>query len=336
MKKTNLFVIAVLLFIALPAYARSVSTEHIFYYFPNQKGYLSVEQNAEKIDILAPQIYTVGFDLKLGKAESEDILALAKKKKIDVMPLVVNAQFDKVLMTRILNDKDAQDEIIYNLIKEAKNRKYIGWQFDFENINHNDREAYVKFVEKTYKALKRRKLLFSVAVIPRTTDYNKFDWSQDWSSGYDISAISKSSDFISIMSYDDPTSQGPVASMTYVKKALAKTLETVPAKKISLGIPLYCWQWQTGKTKKIANVTYETAANTLLKYKQNGAASSYDKNHASELFEFIKDDGITNYLWCDNEQSVSTKITFSKEQKLRGVSYWAIGQEDKRIWNHLK
>ena len=63
--------------------------------------------------------------------------------------------------------------------------------------------------------------------------------------------------------------------------------------------------------------------------------SSYDKNYAAEVFEFIKDDGVTNYLWCDNQESISTKIAYSQKEKLRGVSFWAIGQEDKRIWDFI-
>jgi hypothetical protein len=33
--------------------------------------------------------------------------------------------------------KQAQNEIIISLILEAKKEKYIGWQFDFENINYS-------------------------------------------------------------------------------------------------------------------------------------------------------------------------------------------------------
>jgi spore germination protein YaaH len=99
-------------------------TENIFYYFPNIKGYQSLEKNYRDIDILAPQIYTVGYDLKLGKAQSEDVLKFAKKKRMDVMPLVIQSGFDKALMTGILNDHNAQDQIIKDLIDEAKKGIY--------------------------------------------------------------------------------------------------------------------------------------------------------------------------------------------------------------------
>lgn len=317
----------------IPTFAHA--SENIFYYYPTKSAYASVKKNYKKIDIIAPQIYTVGYDLKLGKAESEDILELADKKKIDVMPLVVNANFNQPLMSQILASTTAQDAIIADLVEEAKDRDFIGWQFDFENINHVDRDLYTAFVKRTHEVFKKEKLTLSVAVIPRTTPYDPNSTYQDWSSGYSIGDVAKVSDFVSIMSYDDPKSKGPVASIDYVNKALAFTLKDTPAEKISLGIPLYCWQWQSGIDGKIASVVYDTAYGTQKKYKKNGVKKSYSKEHEAELFYFIKDHGIPNFIWCDNEKSVKAKLGVIKKEGLRGLSAWAIGQESKKIWNVL-
>jgi spore germination protein YaaH len=310
------------------------TSENIFYYFPTTGGYQSVEKNYTQIDILAPQIYTVGYDLKLGKAEKTDILKLAAEKQIDVMPLVVNANFNKILMSDLLRDTKAQDVLIKDLIQEARNRNFIGWQFDFENINHLDRDLYTDFVKRAYTQFKKRKLVFSVAVIPRSTDYNPDSFDQDWSSGYDIKNIAKYTNFISIMSYDDPQSYGPVASIGYVQKVLAHTLKDVPAKKISLGIPLYCWQWESNAqgTKKIANIKYSTAAQTKETYKNNNFVQNYSHAEQAELFMFSKGDENHHYIWCDNAQSFQAKKNIIKKFKLRGFSAWALGQEDPAIW----
>jgi spore germination protein len=310
-------------------------TENIFYYYPNQNGYESVKKNYRNIDILAPQIYTVGYDLTLGEAESEDILELADKKRIDVMPLVVQTGFDKILMTRLLDDEDAQDDLIDDLVDEAKDRDFIGWQFDFENINYLDRDRYTDFVEKAYIEFKEKKLKFSVAVIPRTTTFNPYAGSQDWSSGYNIAAIAAVSDFVSIMSYDDPRSIGPVSSLQYLDAVLAETLKDTPAEKISLGVPFYCWQYEIGNGGKIASVTYEISKNTQEKYEDNGVFSLYLDSLGAEIFAFVKDTGRVNYIWCDNRESVETKNNIVKDKGLRGMSFWALGQEDPDIWKDL-
>jgi len=319
-------------FFGTPVFADT--SENIFYYFPNTMGYQSLEDHYRDIDILAPQIYTFGYDLKLGDIESDDAIKFAKKKRVDVMPLVVNANFDINLMSQLLANEDVQDDLIDDMIDEARHRDYIGWQLDFENINHFDRQRYVDFVKKVYKEFKKRDLVLSVAVIPRTTPYVQNSYDQDWSSGYDIGAIADTSDFVSIMSYDDPKSIGPVSSMTYLNKVLDQTLKDTPAEKISLGIPFYCWQYELGNSKKIANVTYEISANTQEKYKDAGVFSAYFDALEAEIFAFVKN-GRVNYIWCDNEQSIEAKLDLVHDTGLRGISAWALGQEDLKVWKHF-
>lgn len=310
-------------------------SENIFYYYPNDRGYDSVKDNHRDIDILAPQIYTVDYDMELGEIEDKKIVRLADRKKIDVMPLVVQANFSITLMSHILNNPDKQDEIIEDLIDEAEDRDYIGWQFDFENIYHKERDLYVDFVKKANKEFKKEDLIFSVAVIPRTTIYDKDYDDQDWSSGYNIKEISENSDFISIMSYDDPLSSGPVSSMQYLEKVVDMTLRDVSANKVSIGIPLYCWQYELGKSSKISSVTYDISEGTQKKYKDNGVGTFYTDFYEAEFFAFIRPDTGVNYIWCDNERSVEAKLDYAERKGLRGASFWAIGQEDEDMWDHF-
>ncbi|MCI5050784.1 MAG: glycosyl hydrolase family 18 protein [Candidatus Pacebacteria bacterium] len=317
-------------FVATPAFAKS---ESIFYYFPNEEGYESLQENYRDIDIFAPQTYTVGYDLRLMDRTGNQAHEFARKKRMDVMPLVIQANFDKALMTRLLKDEDAQEDLIDDLIDEAKDNRYIGWQFDFENINYLDRDAYVDFVEKASKEFKKKRLEFSVAVIPSTVPFDPYALTQDWSSGYDIEAIGEHVDFISLMSYDDPRSTGPVSSIQYLERVVNETLEKIDAEKISMGIPMYCWQYELGNPKKIANVTYPTSYNTLEKYKDTLAINFYSDIHEAEIFLFLKDK--LNIIWCDNARSFEAKLDFIDEYDMRGFSAWALGQEDENIWKQL-
>ena len=61
------------------------------------------------------------------------------------------------------------------------------------------------------------------------------------------------------MSYDDPQSYGPVASLPYLDKVLKYMNTQVPANKVSLGVPAYCWLWSENPRKKITSYTYELA-----------------------------------------------------------------------------
>ncbi len=301
--------------------------ENIFYYFSNVNGYSDFKKNYKKIDVLAPQVYTVKADLKVKSPSDNRILKYAKRKKVNTMPLLVQDYFDKVLMSNILLDQKAQDEIIDFMIKEAKEYDFIGWQFDFENINHLDRDMYTDFVTKTHKKLSENNLKFSVAVVVRSKDYNPNSTTQDWSSAYDYNALAENSDFLSLMTYDEPYSSGPVASIPYVEKTLKYILTQAPAEKLSLGIPLYCWHWQNGK--RIGSTTYELTSKMFRKGKERSI--KFDETFGAEYNRFTKD-GIENIIWCDGKKGIEMKKDLVEKYGLRGFSLWALGQGDKNIW----
>jgi spore germination protein YaaH len=311
------------------------ASENLFYYFDNVNGLNSFKKNASEIDIVAPQIYTVGHDLKVSgpTKNGKKLIREAKNKKTKVMPLLVQKSFDKVLMSDILINQKAQDEIIDFLITEAKKEKYIGWQYDFENINHLDRDMYTAFVKKTYQKLQAENLEFSVAVIVRDNEYDPTSKNQDWSSAYDYKNLAKNSDFLTLMTYDDYQSGGPTASLPYVNRILNYMLKQAPAEKLSLGIPAYCWQWQDGK--KVANVTYPIAEKAWKKISKKNKERFFDEDLGVEYFKFLRK-GVQNEIWCDSAKSFEIKNDLIKEKGLRGFSVWALGQEDSAVWKYLK
>jgi len=331
MKKILLVILLTTLVLPLPTLAR----ENLFYYFENVYGFDSYKKNYNSVDILAPQVYEVDYDLSIihPNKKEKKILNEAKRKKTNIMPLLVNKDFSKILMSDILINQKAQDDIIEFLIKEAKDEGYIGWQYDFENINHLDRTLYTAFVAKTYKALKAEKLQFSVAVIVRSNDYNPNSTNQDWSSAYEYKNLAANSDFLTLMSYDDPNSIGPVSSLPYLDRILDYTLTQAPASKLSLGIPAYCWQWQDGI--RTNSTTYNLTEKAYKKASKKTNEKSFDEKLGAEYFKFVRS-GVTHEIWCDNAKSFSIKEDLIKEKGLRGFSVWALGQEDRDIWKYLK
>jgi spore germination protein YaaH len=327
----SLFLLAVILVLPTNVFAG----EGLFYFFNNTYGLANFKKNYKDIDVIAPQVYTVGYDLKVKKPKSSTtkIIRAAKDKGSNTIPLIVNANFDKVLMSDILLSEKAQDEIIQFMIDEAKKNKFTGWQFDFENINHLDRDMYSAFVAKTYKKMKENNLSFSVAVIPRSTPYDATSENQDWSSGYDFKSIAKNTDFVSLMSYDDPASVGPVASLPYTKKILDYMKTQIPAEKISLGIPLYCWKWSDVLDSRVGSLTNKLA---LAEYgKGKDKKKGYDEDLGAQWYSYsLKGSKYTT--WCEGEESMQAKLDLIDTQGLRGFSAWALGQEPTWLWRLLK
>ncbi len=327
--KVTIFVFALSLIIPQTIFA----SEGLFYFFNNTYGFTNFKKNYSNIDVIAPQVYTVGYDLKVKKPSNTKILKDAQRRKVKTIPLIVNADFNKVLMSDILLNQKAQDEIIKFMIDEAKKYDFAGWQFDFENINHLDREMYVDFVEKTYKEMQKHKLEFSVAVIPRTRDYDPQSTNQDWSSAYNFKELAKHVDYLSLMSYDDPLSVGPVASLPYTKKVIEYMSTQVPEEKMSLGIPLYCWKWNDNTNTRAGSLTHKLAEKEFKKGKDR--KKGYDEKLGAYYYKYTLKK-VPYTVWCEGQQSIEAKLELIDKEGLRGFSAWAIGQEPTWLWKILK
>lgn len=327
------FILAVFL---LPSviFAKEDGFEKIFYMSQGKEkeAIASIKKNADKIDILAPQFFAVTADLKIvGKLDSQ-LKEIISQKKMKVMPLIVNADFKQSVIHNLLLSPKAQDDVITGLVYIAKKNNYIGWQFDFENISYLDKDLYSAFVEKTAKALHKNGLIFSVAAVSRSADYEDTNAFKNWGGVFDYARIAKAVDFISLMTYDDPNSVGPVASLPFINGVLAYVKDKIPASKLSLGIPLYYWGWRTQPFQKItASGTYNRLLTIMSNFRHwLGYSQALGASWMTYFWE-----GKQYTLWYQSEQSFDNKLDIIGQNGFRGFSAWVLGIEDPAVWKAI-
>jgi len=312
----------------------SNNIEKIFYMSENreQEGISSLEKNSDKIDIIAPQFYGISADLELTGGIDGKLKKIAKEKNLDVMPLVTNYAFKQDIIHNLLVSEKAQDKVITSLVKEAKAEDYIGWQFDFENISYLDKDLYSVFVEKTVEALHKNDLILSVAAVSRSVDYEDTDFYKNWGGAFDYARIAKAVDFISLMTYDDPDSVGPVASLPFVEKVLAYVKDKIPAEKLSFGIPLYNWGWCEDNSKKITSSgTYDG----LLYIKDNyDCEQGYNSYLGAAWLSYFWENKQYK-VWYQSKETFKNKLDIIEKNNFRGFSAWVLGVEDPEIWSAL-
>ena len=333
-----LFIVLALGLLSLPifSFAEDFNPEAVFYLakYNAEAGVKSVEQNWQKIDILAPQIHIVTFSGNSAKITGSFGPKLKKaitSHNLKVMPLIANANFDQSLMHKLLTSPVEQDRVITGLIYLAKRDKYIGWQFDFENINYKDKDLYSAFVEKTYKSFKKNNIILTVAAIARSVDYEDTNAFLNWGGAYDYQKLSQSSDFISLMAYDDPESKGPSASLEYVNKILAYVKDKIPAEKLSLGVPLYYWKWNADTNKRVGSGFFNNVMAIASSYLHR---INFDETLGVSCLSYSYYN--KNYkVWFEDKKSFQVKLDIIKQNNLRGFSAWLLGGEDPAIWNSL-
>jgi len=163
-------------------------------------------------------------------------------------------------------------------------------------------------------------------------DYPKNLW-QRIIGVYDYGRLSFSSDFISIMSYDDPNSIGPVAGYAWLQKVIDFSLTKIQPEKISLGLAFYYWQWRDIDGKRTGIGGNEGIQNVLKKYK---VTFNFDQTELAPYFHYWSKDGKGYTIWYENAKSIGQKITLLKKYKLKGFSAWALGLELSSVYTVMK
>ncbi len=334
------FIVSLFVSIVFGGFAHSVDAKttpamRIFYYQDGKNAFASFSQHLKSIDVIAPQSYALDAAGTLRGSLDPDVAALAKKNAIKIMPLVTNAGFKRATAEAFLDDTVAQAGAITALTSEALDQGFWGWQMDFENIDVAYRDRYSQFIKNASEALRKNNLTLSVAVIAQTSsdpsDYPKDSW-QYIVGVYDYASLSSNADFLSIMAYDDPGSHGPVARYAWIQQVLTYALQFIPSAKLSLGIPLYYWQWNTATGKRVGIGGYHGIQNVL---NAHVVARGYSAMQQAAFIQY-RNKKRHYIIWYENTKSLTKKFDLIHQYHLAGFSAWALGLESPDVYQALR
>lgn len=307
----------------------------VLYYREGKNARASFLGNPKSVDVFAPQAYSLNRSGKLAGSVDPKLLAFARKHGIRVMPLVTNRGFDQEQSQIFLNNPAKQDAAVRALVREAKKQKFWGWQFDFEQLDASYRDKYSAFIAKASAALRKNGFAVSVAVVAQVSetpgDYPKTLW-QDLIGVYDYAALASSTDFVSVMSYDDPGSPGPIARYSWLQQVIAHGLKSIPAEKFSLGIPFYYWKWDDTRGKIVGIGGYEGIQRIRERHFLTPGYS--DEEQAPFLRYATSKKQYT--IWYENARSIQRKVELVTANGLHGFSAWALGLETPEVHRVLQ
>lgn len=329
-------IIPLLLFLTMHA---AVAAERrpatvLMYYANRPEALESFRQNARYISIIAPQIYRMDRDGYVFEELDPEMLRIARRHRVAVMPLVVNRGFDQETIHQVLDDPARRARAIKYLLFYCRKNNYYGIQFDFENIKQSYRQKYTEFFKEAARALRPRGFKLSVAVVgrwsPHAEDHPQAGW-ENWSGVYDYRALGEYADFVTIMAYPQHSragSAGPIAGYEWVKRIIEYSLTEIPRAKLSLGVPLYYTRWSADGARSGGYREVKELISRL------GLAERWDDAHRSPWLEFNQD-GKAYTLWYEDARSFAHKMQLLAEYRLPGFSAWRIGQEDPAVWREI-
>lgn len=325
--------------LALPAsaLAASASAYHpvgIWYYTDSPTAKADFLKHAKQVEVFAPQVYQIEPDGTLSGTLDPDLIAAANKYKDKIMPLVTNDGFSSTGHEALLNDPSVQAIAISALIREAKDHGYWGYQLDFEQMDASYRDKFSAFVLRAASALHAAGLKLSVAVVAKVSD-NPADYPNNlWQNligVYDYDALASAADFISLMSYDDPTSKGPAVQWSWLEKVLSYSLAHIPADKLSLGLAVYYWA-RDASTQKLIGIGGNETIDRI--FSERKVVVTFDSVNKMPVLHYTAS-GTLYSLWYENAKSIAYKLALIRAHKLYGYSAWQLGLEVPSVWNVL-
>ncbi len=321
----------------------------LFYLTSNPDSIRSFLAHSTQIDLLVPTWYQVDENGLVTGAPDPTVLKRAGDDKVPLMPIL--AMFNKKGFHTLASNPSAQAIMNEAMIRECKLHGYVGFQFDFENIDWIDRDRLTELVKVSAKALHTAGLQLSIASVPNAPGYPgegafaKWIYT-DWRGAYDIANLATYVDLLCLMTYDQNTRwtmPGPVAGWDWTNENLDYALKTVPKAKLSLGIPLYGYHWYAGAPIHEPNSDVEKPNPTAdyigfpnsmqLATAYNGKVQWDEADHTA-YFWFYRDQ-MREWIFFTDLHTFKDRYELVKKSGIQGFCSWVLGEEDPDIWKFL-
>lgn len=290
-------------------------------------------KDMDGLNVISPTwIHLTSADGQLKHKISKNYIKWAKKRGYKVWALFSNS-FDPKLTDKFLNNTEAREKVIGDLVKLMKDNDMDGINIDFENVYLKNKELLVQFIREMTPVFHENNLVVSI-------DVTVIGGSDNWSRFLDRRALGEVVDYMAVMTYDEHWASSPksgsVASLSWVEKSIERILEEVPAEKILLGVPFYTRIWTETPSNSKPNkmdvkskaITMNTARNIL---KKDNVIKLWDEN-AGQYYAVYAQDNKIHKIWMEDAESIKLKTDIVNKYNLAGVAAWRRGFETEEIW----
>jgi len=280
------------------------------------------------LNVISPTWFSLSDNLgNIKSLASSDYVTYCHQNNIQVWGLVSNLENKNVDTTTVLNTTSYRDSLVNNLITQAISYDLDGINVDMEALSVSAKDGYIEFIKELSIKCEKNDIILSVDnYVPSAS-----------TAFYNRSVQADYADYIAVMAYDEHyvggDEAGSVASIGFVEKGVADTLEEVPADQIILGMPFYARVWAQSDSGLTSSAYGMEDMQSFLN--RNQATSTWSEEAGQYYAEFTEGD--TTYMaWIEDATSLSKKLDVMKENKLAGASFWKLGFETKDTWQTIK
>lgn len=242
--------------------------------------------------------------------------------------------FDSNLASDLFNNPETQNIVIDNILKIMKEKGYRGLDIDFEFVNADDREAYVKFVENVTGKLNNNGYTVNVDLAPKTSAEQRGTLYE----GHNYRALGEAANTVMLMTYEwGYTYSEPmaVAPIDQVRRVVEYAVGEIESSIIYMGIPNYGYDWKLPYEKGVTRARLIGNEEAISIAAENNAVIMFDEKSQSPYFEYKAGDGSNHEVWFEDIRSIKAKFDLIEEFGLRGPGYWNLMRPFNQNWSYI-
>ncbi len=241
---------------------------------------------------------------------------------LTLTPLGPDGNFNNALITAVVNDQEARDNLLNNLLATVQAKNFQGVDIDFEYIRPEDRIPFADFVAEVRNFLAPYGYHVSVALAPKTSDTQAGLLYE----GKDYGLLGEAADSVLLMTYEWGYTYGPpmaVAPLDKVRQVVEYAVTRITPSKIDLGIPNYGYDWTLPFVQGSSRATTVSNLEAVRIAVEAGVPIQFDEVAMSPFFRYEKD-GQLHEVWFEDVRSYREKFSLLPAYGLRGMGYWQI------------
>lgn len=285
----------------------------------------SLRTNLQHLTHLVPEWFT----LLNGSGDIDDesdpeVIRICEDAHLPVLGLVTNFRngWQAADLHRLLNSDQARQNLIDNLVTNAREHRFAGMLIDFEQARATDRDKLVSLVREAKQRFEAEHLVLAEAVPPDD-------------SAYDLKALAADLDYVVPMVYDEHYQSGepgPIASEDWFENQLDHLAKVLPPAKTVVGVGNYGYDWIIGG-KSAAEASFQQVASAAA---MNGAAVTWSDDLENPVLRYTSKQSETRHeIWFLDAVTALNQIQAVNRENFRGIGIWRMGAEDADMWNAL-
>lgn len=297
-----------------------------WYYVNEDIARQDLQLHARHIDHLLPFWFGITEEGGLNSDADREAERTAEEANLPVLAIIHNYSSREYgpLVHRILTNEAIRRNLIRNIARLVRMKRYLGVNIDFQFVPPGDRPNLTSFMRELCEALTPLGKQVTISVPAELEEIPQ----HPFSGAFSYRDLARYSDYLYVLAYDEHfATPGPVASVGFVRRVMEFAETQVPIAKLKLGIPVYGYDWVAPGGFPFT-LSFAEAIETA---QAHGATIIYDEEAQEPHFAYTAD-GVEHIVWFEDVRSFLVKLEEVLRRMWRGIGVWRLGQEDPRVW----